>query len=173
MIEAHLFEISITLIIVVGFLLLRTFVHSLVRRHEQKYDLNRGRSVYVIKFLNFFVIFFLVLGIFAIWNVEAKSLLVYFGSFFAITGAAFFAQWSILSNVTASILIFFNYPFKIGSRIKIMDKDDSVEGIVEDITFFTLHLKQDDGNLVYYPNTSVIQKGIVEILQEKDTNIYE
>jgi small-conductance mechanosensitive channel len=72
---------------------------------------------------------------FAVWNLQARNLFVYFGTFFTVTGVALFAQQSILSNVTASVILLFNLPFKSGSRIKIMDDKNSVTGIVEGITF--------------------------------------
>jgi small-conductance mechanosensitive channel len=73
----------------------------------------------------------------------------------------------MLSNITASVLLFFNFPFKIGSRIKIMDKDDSVIGVVKDITFFAIQIEDENGDLVSYPNNVAIQKAIVQLKNSK------
>lgn len=160
------FEVVFTLFLIVAFFFIKEILRSLVKRQEQKYNLDVSRSVYILKFLSYGLFILLIVSLFAVWNVETKSLYVYFGSFFTVAGAAFFAQWSVFSNITASIVLFFNFPVKIGSRIKIMDKDDTTEGIVHDITFFTIQLKTDEGNIVYYPTNVAIQKGIVEIFVE-------
>jgi small-conductance mechanosensitive channel len=75
-------------------------------------------------------------------------------------GVASFAQWSILSNITAGIILFFSYPFKIGDRIKIHDKDFPIEGEIDDIKAFYVILKSSEGEMVTYPNNLLMQKGI-------------
>jgi small-conductance mechanosensitive channel len=56
--------------------------------------------------------------------------------------------------------LFFSYPFKIGDRIKIHDKDFPVEGEIEDIKAFYVILKSSEGEMVTYPNNLLMQKGI-------------
>jgi hypothetical protein len=59
-------------------------------------------------------------------------------------GVAMFAQWSILSNITSGIILFF-FPFKIGDVIRIHDKDFPIEAEIEDIRAFHVALKTKDG----------------------------
>lgn len=75
-------------------------------------------------------------------------------------GNRFFAQWSILSNITSSLILFFNHPLKIGDEIEILDKDFAIEGKVEDISFFFMHVRTVNGDLVTIPNNLVLQKMI-------------
>lgn len=133
----------------------------IIRNHARKYELDNSQRVYANKFFNLTlaILLFIVLGI--VWDISVKGLSVYFASFFAVVGVALFAQWSIISNITASIILFFNSPFKIGSRIKIMDKDDSVEGKVRDITSFNIHIETDEGLIISYPNNLALQRPIV------------
>jgi small-conductance mechanosensitive channel len=79
---------------------------------------------------------------------------------FAVVGVAAFAQWSILSNVTAGIVLFFSYPFKIGDKIRIHDKDFPIEAEIEDIKAFYILLKSNEGELITFPNNLLMQKGI-------------
>jgi small-conductance mechanosensitive channel len=58
-----------------------------------------------------------------------------------VIGIALFAQWSILSNITSSIIIFFNHSVKLEDTITIIDKDYEVEGRVSDIGLFFVILK--------------------------------
>jgi MscS family membrane protein len=141
--------------------IIREISRIIIRKHAEKYELDDSQRIYANKFFNFTlaIILLIVLGI--IWDISVKGLSVYFASVFAVVGVALFAQWSIISNVTASIILFFNSPFKIGSRIRIMDKDDSVEGKVHDITFFNIHIETDEGLIISYPNNLALQRPIV------------
>jgi MscS family membrane protein len=160
-VEDLYWKLGITLAVIVVMLGLRELSRLIIRNHAKKYELDNSQRVYANKFFNFTfsLISFIVLGI--VWDISVKGLSLYFASIFAVVGVALFAQWSIISNITASIILFFNSPFKIGSRIKILDKDDSVEGKVHDITFFNIHIETDEGIIISYPNTLALQRPIV------------
>jgi small-conductance mechanosensitive channel len=78
-------------------------------------------------------------------------------------GIAFFAQWSLLSNITSSLLLFFNHPIKIGDTLKILDKDYPFEGEVSDLTYFFVHLKTDKGEIITIPNSLLMQKSVAVV----------
>jgi small-conductance mechanosensitive channel len=86
--------------------------------------------------------------------------LVYISSFLTILGVAFFAQWSILSNVTAGLILYINYPVKIGDTITILEKDNSITGEIRDIGAFFITLKTPEKELITVPNAIVLQKNI-------------
>lgn len=96
-----------------------------------------------------------------VWDISFKGLSVYFISFFTVAGIGLFAAWSILSNITAAVILFFYFPYKIGSKIRILDGDNTVEGMIYDLTLFTLLIKNEEGKIVTYPNNLVLQKAIV------------
>jgi MscS family membrane protein len=52
------------------------------------------------------------------------------------------------------------------TKIKIHDKDYPLEAVIEDIRAFQLHLRQDNGDLVTYPNNLILQKAVT--LVKKD-----
>ena len=102
-----------------------------------------------------------------VWGVKPGNIWVAVSSMFAVIGVAFFAQWSILSNVTAGIIIFFSSPFKIGDKVHILDKEAPIEAEIEDILTFHTHLRTPEGELIIYPNNLFLQKGIlVKSVQE-------
>jgi len=74
-----------------------------------------------------------------------------------------FAQWSILSNVTSSIIIFFTFPAKVGESIKILDGDNSVSGKIVEISLFQIHMLNEQGDLIIYPNNLFMQKPIIKL----------
>lgn len=98
-----------------------------------------------------------------IWGVEKQNVLLGLSSVFAVIGVALFAQWSILSNVTAGIIIFFNSPFRIGDYIRIMDSEFPLEAKVENFLTFYTHLRTDDDVLHIFPNSYLLQRGITVI----------
>jgi small-conductance mechanosensitive channel len=101
-----------------------------------------------------------------ILGVGINEISLIFSSVFAVIGIALFAIWSILSNITSVVIMFFSFPYKVGDKIKIHDKDYPVEAIIEDIRAFQLHLRLDNGDLVTYPNNLILQKAVT--LVQKD-----
>jgi small-conductance mechanosensitive channel len=87
----------------------------------------------------------------------------------AILGIAFVAQWSLLSNITAGLILFFNHPLKIGDHIKILEKDFIIEGIVNDISFFFIHIKTENNEKITISNTVILQKTISIVLSNNES----
>ena len=109
----------------------------------------------------------------AIWGVDTKNIFLTLSSVFAVIGVALFAQWSVLSNITAGVILFFSPAYRIGNYIKILDKDLPVEAKIEDIFAFYTHLRTKEGELHIFPNNLLLQKAI-QILHdpaEEDTGV--
>jgi small-conductance mechanosensitive channel len=102
----------------------------------------------------------LIIALIFIWGVQPQNLWVAFSSIFAVLGVALFAQWSILSNITSGIILFFSAPYRIGDVIKIHDKDYPIEAEIIDIKGFHTYLKTEEGESIVYPNNLLLQKGI-------------
>jgi small-conductance mechanosensitive channel len=98
--------------------------------------------------------------------VEPNQIALVFSSVFAVVGIALFAIWSILSNITSGVIMFFSFPYKVGDKIMIHDTDFPTEAIIEDIGAFQLHLRLDNGNLVTYPNNLMLQKAVTLIKKD-------
>lgn len=158
-------EIGLTLLLILIFFITRKIVSNLIRKHAAKNDISKSRTTYIIKLINFGLSLTFITIIALVWEISFSGLSIYFASFFAVAGVAFFASWSILSNITAYAIIFFYFPFKIGSEIRIIDGDNSVEGKVVDLTFFFIIIKLDNGDKVTYPNNLAIQKPIKQLVK--------
>ncbi|MFA7446185.1 MAG: mechanosensitive ion channel family protein [Flavobacteriaceae bacterium] len=165
-------QIVATLITVVVFFVLRAFFSSIVKKVGKKSELSEARTNLVWKYINMLISTLTIVALVTIWGVGGEDIFLVISSVLTIIGVAFFAQWSILSNVTAGIILFFSFPFKIGDRIRIMDKDFPVEAEIEDIKSFYTLLKTADGEEIAFPNNLLLQKGIVivakEAVEEKD-----
>ena len=164
-------EAIATGVVLVLLVLLRLITTKLVRRYARLSQTVERRTNLVIKYLHLLINILLVVALIIIWGVDAKDIIIAVSSLATIVGVAMVAQWSILSNITAGIIIFFSYPFKIGDKIKIHDKDFPVEGEIVDIKAFYVILKSTDGEMITYPNNLLMQKGIsvvYRITEEKE-----
>ena len=93
-------------------------------------------------------------------SIEFQGILVILGAVSAAIGIAFFAQWSILSNVTTSIIMFWRFPIHVGDRIAILGVEGSA-GVVREITPFFIILLDEHGNIITVPNNQTLQQNFV------------
>ncbi|MGB3344041.1 MAG: mechanosensitive ion channel domain-containing protein [Aequorivita sp.] len=147
--------------------LIRLVIKRTVRNFAKRIERLEHRTGLVMKHVDFAVFFLIVVGLFMIWGVNFKNLGLVMSSIFAVIGIAFFAQWSILSNITSGIIMFFTFPYKIGDYIIIHDKEMPCEGIIEDIKTFHIILHTKNNEIVTYPNSMMLQKG-VSIVKSKE-----
>ena len=139
---------------------LRLLTTKLVRRYAKSSHTLEHRTNLVIKYIHLFINILMFIALVLVWGVETNDIFIALSSITTVVGVAMFAQWSILSNITSGIILFFSFPFKIGDVIKIHDKDFPFEAEIEDIGAFHVYLKTLDGEMVIYPNNLLLQKGI-------------
>lgn len=160
LLSTHKNSLIYTIIIIVALYLLQFILRKTAQRVGSKADIHIARIQLMNKYISVFTgtvaIFLLAL----VWGVEARDVTLVFSSVFAIIGVALFAFWSVLSNITAGVILFFSFPYRIGNRIKIHDKDLPVEAVIEDIRAFHLHLRTAEGELITYPNNLILQKAV-------------
>ncbi len=156
--ERHYLEIGTTLALVVITVIFRWVIVKSINAYAGRLELGRVRVIMVSKMTDLFltIIFLTICGF--IWNLSIQGLSLYFASFFTVAGIALFASWSILSNITASMILFFYFPHKLGSKIRVLDGDNTVEGRIMDITLFTIQIETAEGYHVIMPNNLFLQK---------------
>ncbi len=150
-------SVSILVLLITRFLSVKA-----IRKVGHISDLNTARTRLIIKYVVVGHSLLLIALLALIWGVNIKDIGLIFSSVFAVIGVALFAIWSILSNVTAGVILFFTFPYKIGDRIHIFDKEleGASEFIIEDIRAFHVHLRQPGGDLITYPNNLFLQKAV-------------
>lgn len=130
----------------------------LIERAGLQFGYPKDRMKIIRKILNvIFSVMLVSVGLF-IWGVDQSELMYFITSLLTVMGIAFIAQWSILSNVTASFIIFFNHPVKLGDTVMVLDKDFSIQGRVSDIGIFFLILKTAEGDQITIPTNVFLQK---------------
>jgi hypothetical protein len=112
------FETYKSELIVTGFLLLfliivRFILTRLITKISRKNGINLARIHLINRYVSvtLFIIGLLIIPF--IFGTEAKDLAVLFSSVFAVIGIGLFAIWSILSNITSGIIMFFSFPYKV------------------------------------------------------------
>jgi small-conductance mechanosensitive channel len=138
------------------------FVSSVIEKVGDSKSVSAYRVKYISKTVNLSLIVFYVILLVTFLGIEYSQVSIFFSSVFAVIGVALFAQWSILSNITASLIIFFAFPYRVGDTVKVVDKDDDISGVIEEISLFHVLVRRGD-DVITYPNTLILQKAVVKL----------
>jgi len=158
--EEYNIKIIESVAVLVSFLLLRIVIAKTVEKVAVKFSYQKPRVKIIKKLINLFLLFIALGFLFFIWGVDQSKLVFYISTLLTILGVAFFAQWSIISNITSTLIIFFNHPAKIGDTITVFDKEYPVEGRISDIGVFFVIIKTAEGEKITIPSNVFIQKMI-------------
>lgn len=150
-------------IIVLIYIILRVLSTKLVQKFARSTHIIENRTNLVIKYIHLLINILTIIVLVVVWGVRPKDIISAVASVATVIGVGgviMIAQWSILSNITSGVILFFSFPFKIGDVIQILDKDYPIIGEIEDIGAFHVTLKNKDGEIVVYPNNLFFQKGV-------------
>ncbi|MUU78382.1 mechanosensitive ion channel domain-containing protein [Winogradskyella endarachnes] len=162
----NLEQIISSVILLIIFIIIRTIIVITVKNIGKKSGTTEARAGLIGRYITVILVLIAILIEMFILGVEPEEVSLVFSSVFAVIGVGLFAVWSILSNVTSGVIMFFSFPYRVGDKIRIHDKDYPVEAIIEDIRAFQIHLREDNGDLVTYPNNLLLQKAVT--LLQKD-----
>lgn len=162
----HKSEIINTLILLAIFVVIWLIFKFSISKIGKKSGINQARINLIIRYVTVSLFLIAILIESFVLGADTNDVSLVFSSVFAVIGIALFAIWSILSNITSGVIMFFSFPYKVGDKIKIHDNDFPLEAIIEDIGAFQLHLRLDNGDLVTYPNNLILQKPVT--LVKKD-----
>ena len=158
--ESYKIQLIQTLLVIAGYIGAYYINKSLIEKVLKNTQLPRARRKIIVRAFNLLAIITAAVFMAAIWGLRQSEIAVFVSTIITAMGIAFFAQWSLLSNITSSILIFFNHPMKIGDHIKVMDKEFPFEGEITDLSYFFVYVKSSSGELITIPNSLVLQKSI-------------
>lgn len=158
--ESYIKLIESAIVIILA-IIIRYFTRVGLRKVALKFNFGDVRKKMIGKFFNILYVVIAISVILIIWGVDQKELAFYLSSMLAVLGIAFFAQWSLLSNATAGIILFFNHPLKIGDTISIVEKDFNIMGRITNIGLFFTHIRNETDEKTTIPNSVLLQKMIV------------
>jgi small-conductance mechanosensitive channel len=171
--ELYYIKIIESAVIIALYFILRKICFKIIDKTLNERFIQKSRGMIIKKAIHFSFLLISITFILIIWGVNQSDLGVFIGSVLTVVGVAFFAQWSILSNITSSVIIFFNHPVKLNDSILILEgKDYVIEGTVTNIGLFFVTLKTPDSEEITLPNNIFIQKSIKNISQNvsKESN---
>jgi len=160
MLESYQTELIASGFVLLVLVIIRLITITLIKKIGRKSGINDARIKLISRYVTVTLFLIALLIESFVFGAEPKDLAVVFSSVFAVIGIGLFAIWSILSNITSGIIMFFSFPYKVGDKIQIHDKDFPIEAIIEDIRAFQIHLRLDNGDLVTYPNNLMLQKAV-------------
>ncbi len=147
---------AILALYIIAFLVTKTIINNALKNTQ----LQRARRKMIIKAVQLFSTITALILLAGVWGLEQHEIAVFASTILTALGIGFFAQWSLLSNITSSIILFFNHPLKLGDTIKVLDKDFTVEGEVTELTYFFVHIKTSNKEIITIPNSLILQKSI-------------
>jgi small-conductance mechanosensitive channel len=161
-------RILITLLVVVALVFLATLARHLAGRFAERRGYARRRVLQVSGLIKVVAVLIALIALAWLWGFNGRGLMVFASSVLALTGVALFASWSILSNTTAGMFLFFSAPFRVGDRIRVLDGDNTVTGTIHDMGVVYVELKDDQGHLYTLPNNLIMQRTVIRLKPDRE-----
>lgn len=150
----------LTALILLGYFVLNWSLKRVITSLGHLKNVPQARHAQVYKYFRVVLIILTAVMLLLAWGIDYRGLVVVASSILAMLAVALVAQWSILSNITAGVLIFFTFPVRIGDKMEIIDGASSVVGEIVEINLFQIILRDEDDKMVSYPNNQLLQKAV-------------
>lgn len=154
---------QVLLIILVALLLQRS-LRRIILKAGELYDLPRNLVRPAILFTRWTIVVSASLLVLGRLGVSGTVLWTALTGFAAVAAVAFFAAWSVLSNLFCAILIFTARPLRLGDHVEILDTAEKpgARGEVVDINLLYITLEDSSapqpGVLLQIPNSLIFQR---------------
>lgn len=161
--DTLLFGVQVLLILLAGFVLQRLVARGLTRV-ATRYHMPGELLLPLRGALRWLIMGSALMLALEHLGVSAGVLWAAFSGFVAVAAVAFFAVWSVLSNLFCAVLIFTIAPFRLGDRVEVLEAADKpgAKGRVIAINLLYTTLEEDaeagTGALVQIPNSLFFQK---------------
>ncbi|VVM67993.1 hypothetical protein PS645_01617 [Pseudomonas fluorescens] len=165
-IEPIWFTLQIVLILLAGYLAQR-FVARCLTRLGERYAFPPQLLMPLRGVLRWLIMGSALIFVLERLGVSATVLWTALSGFVAVAAVAFFAMWSVLSNLLCAILIFTVGPFRIGDVVELVDTTDKpgVKGrvVAINLLYTTLVEAEELGTgsaMVQVPNSLFFQRSV-------------
>lgn len=155
------------LLILLATRLVQLLAKRLIRRAVERYDLPPDLAMGLRRALNFLLLVAATLLVLERLGVSAGVLWGAFTGFATVAAVAFFAAWSVLSNIFCTFLIFVTRPFRLYEMIELLENGEKpgLKGKVMDINLLYTTLQEPEGQhggptSIQVPNSWFFQRGI-------------
>ena len=156
--ETNKTQLIATAVVLVVYLATKYITNKIIENVGKRFIYPTVRVKVVCKMVNGILFIILTTLILLIWGVDQNDFIYFTTSLLAVVGIAFFAQWSIVSNVTSTLIIYFGHPVRLGDTITVLDPDYNIEGKITDIGIFFLTIKTANNEEITMPSNVFMQK---------------
>ncbi len=150
-------QIIETVIAIAVYVALRLILRYFIRLRVVHTYLKNAEKKDILKLTNLITSIVFLMIIVAIWSVKQENVLLVASSLITVFGVALFAEMSILSNITACIILFFQHPIKVGDTISLVVDGAEVQGKILDISYFFVFIETHDKGLITVPNALLLK----------------
>ncbi len=154
------------LLVVLAAWLLRLIARRLIRRLGEHYTLPPELVLGARRVSSFVINFGAALIVLSIVGASAQVLWTAFTGFAAVGAVAFFAAWSVLSNIFCTLLIFTTRPFRLHDYIELLENGEKpgLKGRVVDVNLIYTTLQENgsghEGTVLQIPNNMFFQRTV-------------
>lgn len=156
------YDLLLALLFILIYWVLKHSTEKAIQALAETKTVNATRTAFINRCFNIIYFGFLFATYLIVSGIGYGNFSIFISSVFTVIGVGFIAQWSILSNITASFLIFFVFPYRIGDSIIVAD-GDGIEGKILDIKMFHTLIRHPEGNVITYPNSLLLQKSVTKV----------
>ncbi|WP_064747262.1 mechanosensitive ion channel family protein [Lysobacter antibioticus] len=152
------------LAILVGAWLLTTLLRQLVRRVCVRYDIAPAFALGLRRVLSTLIYIVALLLFLNRLGISGSVVWTTLTGFVAVGAVAFFAAWSVLSNIFCALLILITRPFRLYDYIEVLENGDKpgLKGRVVDINFIYTSLQEihadSEDTVLQVPNSQFFQR---------------
>ena len=112
-------EIIYSIILLVVLFIIRALIVVTVKKIGKQSGTTEARANLIGRYVTVTLVLVAILIEAFILGAQTRDVTLVFSSVFAVIGIGLFAIWSILSNITSGVIMFFSFPYKVGDKIKI------------------------------------------------------
>lgn len=153
-------------LILVSAWLVQRLIGKMIARLRHRHELPEHLTTAARRIVGSLVVVTVSLMVLDVFGVSGTVLWTAFTSFAAVGAIAFFAAWSVLSNIFCSLLIFLTRPFRLNDTVELLENGEKpgFRGRVVDVNLlYTTLMESGDsrnGTVVQIPNSLIFQRSL-------------
>lgn len=164
--SVYFFQLVVTVLVVTACLVAIRISKPKLEKGADQSGFKEGSATKAINLVRLISSTVGVLILSAIWGIDLGVILIFASTTLTILGVAFFASWSLLSHVTAYVILLLHPSFRRGTFIRVIDADNYAEGYISELTMFNMKLVTENREIIVYPNNLLL--GRPSIINPRD-----
>lgn len=152
--------IVLVLLVLLAAWIARRLVRGVAARVRERYQLSAKMMAVPLRVVGAAINVAALFAILQLFGVSGTVLWTAFTGFAAVGAVAFFAAWSVLSNLFCTLLIVVTRPFRMHDRIEVLENGEKpgLKGEVVDINMVYTTLLEEGGTTLQVPNNLFFQR---------------